>query len=65
MNTTSVNVKVTHQGKVIEKPTFAFKAADGRLIVDANFITKMANQLGYHPRVVKVSISEDTFDEAA
>ena len=65
MATVPVHVKVTHQGKVLEQPAFAFKSADGRLAVDNSLITKMANKIGFHPRVVSVSIHEEDLNEAA
>lgn len=64
METVQVTVKVTHNGKKLEQPAFAFRGADGRLAVDENVIAKMANRIGYHPRVVRVSITEE-YDEAA
>lgn len=65
MATVPAHVKVTHKGKVLEQPAFAIRGENGQFTVDHNLITKMANRIGFHPRVVSVQIFEDVLDEAA
>ena len=57
-------VTVSHMGKSITKPVFATLASPGKLEVDENLITKMANSIGYNSKVVKINFSEDE-DKAA
>ena len=57
-------VTVSHMGKSITKPVFATLSSPGKLEVDANLITKMANSIGYNSKVVKINFSEDE-DKAA
>ena len=52
-------VTVSHMGKSITNPVFATLSSSVKLEVDENLITKMANSIGYNPKVVKINFSED------
>lgn len=49
-------VKVTKDGKELERPVMVVRGHDGRLVVEGRTIRAMANEIGFNENVVMMSV---------